>query len=130
MANWGTAVYGTGQTEPRRRSSAASTESDIKAIAAGSHYGLALDVDGYVWAWGGDASGQLGSLAAIYSMWRQRFWCRLVFHDTGPGTWLPRRVPIAAIAAGGDHSLALDADGQVWAWGNDSVRSIGHTDLQ
>lgn len=76
------------------------------AIAAGRLHSLALDAQGGVWAWGSNASRQLGLDAAI----------------TRSET--PRRVPglpaIHAIAAYRDQSLALAEDGRVWAWGAQS----------
>ncbi|RKH49818.1 RCC1 domain-containing protein, partial [Corallococcus llansteffanensis] len=83
----------------------------IKAIAAGIAHSLALDVDGNVWAWGQNASGQAGL-------------------GTAGGTVLvPTRVAalssIQAIAANGNFSLALGADGRLWAWGQNASGQVG-----
>jgi alpha-tubulin suppressor-like RCC1 family protein len=73
---------------------------------------LALRLDGSVWAWGANTSGQLGNGA----------------QGTSPVP-LPVRVTglpaIKAIAAGGSHSLALGVNGQVWAWGLNSAGQLG-----
>jgi len=83
-----------------------STLAGVTAIATGSCDSLALKKsDGSVWSWGCNDQGQLGD-----------------------GTTLDRHIPIqvpglsgiAAIAAGGWHSLALGRDGRVWAWGSNS----------
>ncbi|MGE5799889.1 MAG: hypothetical protein ACM337_06135 [Syntrophaceae bacterium] len=66
--------------------------------------------DGTVWAWGNNASGQLGD-----------------------GTTIDRYSPVAvsgltgvtAVAAGGAHSLALKNDGTVWAWGSNTSGQLG-----
>ncbi|UUZ96203.1 S-layer homology domain-containing protein [Paenibacillus sp. P25] len=92
-----------------RRSESAGTP-QIKAIAAGNYYALALAADGTVWAWGDNSGGQLGD-----------------------GTLSPRRTPIniaslngiQAIAAGRGHSLALKNDGTVWAWGYNAFGQLG-----
>jgi len=76
------------------------------AIAAGTGHSLALGSDGQVYAWGFGASGQLGDGAMADA--------------TAPVTVsLPVGTAVAAIAAGGSHSLALTTGGQVLAWGSD-----------
>lgn len=85
----------------------------VVAIAgsAGGHYSLALKADGTVWAWGYNASGQLGE-------------------GTFSNRDKPTRVtnlPLAvAIATGNNHSLALAADGTVWAWGLNTFGQLGN----
>ncbi|HZF50281.1 MAG TPA: MopE-related protein, partial [Polyangiaceae bacterium] len=84
----------------------------IKAIAAGGWHSLALDENGLVYAWGMNSSGQLGTGSVS---------------NTPQGT--PVQVPglsnITAIAAGESHSLAIDAGGDIWAWGYNSFAQIG-----
>jgi alpha-tubulin suppressor-like RCC1 family protein len=80
------------------------------AVAAGFDHSLLLDKNGKVWAWGGNASGQLGD-----------------------GTTTDRSKPeqvgglnnIRAIAAGDGFSLALDSAGNVWSWGNNVLGQLG-----
>ncbi|MBK7256230.1 MAG: T9SS type A sorting domain-containing protein [Ignavibacteriae bacterium] len=87
----------------------------IVALAGGTYHMLALDSDGRVYAWGYNRSGQLGD-----------------------GTTVDSNVPVAvytqgalegeriiAIAAGWDHSLALSADGAVYAWGRNGSGQLG-----
>jgi len=82
------------------------------AVAAGGGHSLALKANGTVWAWGRNASGQLGD-----------------------GSTTDRNTPVAVgglsgvtqIAAGGRHSLALKSDGTVWAWGRNADGQIGNT---
>jgi alpha-tubulin suppressor-like RCC1 family protein len=70
----------------------------------------ALDQNGQVWSWGGNASGQLGD-----------------------GNTSQRATPakiadlndIVAIAAGGRHALALNAAGTLYAWGDNSYGQLG-----
>jgi RHS repeat-associated protein len=83
----------------------------VIAIAAGQYHSLALRSDGTVWAWGYNAVGQLGN-------------------STTANSSIPVQVQglpsnIVAIAAGGYHSLALDANGNVWGWGYDSDGELG-----
>ncbi|WP_395813549.1 MopE-related protein [Archangium minus] len=83
----------------------------VKAIAAGIGHSLALDLDGQVWAWGQNASGQVGMGSA------------------GGTVLVPAKVAgltgIRNIAAGGNYSLALDEAGQVWAWGQNTAGQVG-----
>lgn len=84
---------------------------DIVALAGADSHSLALKADGTVWAWGGNWNGQLGN------------------GTLDSGTSLPVQVigltGVAAIAAGGDHSLALKSDGTVWAWGSNYQGELG-----
>jgi alpha-tubulin suppressor-like RCC1 family protein len=85
----------------------------ITAIAAGSNHSLALDSAGLVWAWGSNDFGQLGlgSDEAFITVAAPI----LSLHGT----------PITAIAAGGNHTLALDWQGNVWVWGDNHHGELG-----
>ncbi len=89
----------------------------IEQVASYYASDLALDTAGQVWGWGYNSCGQLGV-------------------DPGQGPerieyYLeqPRRIedlpPIRAIAAGKRHALALDGNGQVWAWGENADTELG-----
>jgi alpha-tubulin suppressor-like RCC1 family protein len=83
----------------------------VIAIAAGASHFMALRADGTVWTWGRDGSGQNGLGTFI-----------------GPA--LPVQIPgldqvVAIEARGDDFSLALKADGTVWAWGNNVLGQLG-----
>ncbi|GAB2994012.1 RCC1 domain-containing protein [Saccharothrix stipae] len=93
----------------------------IKAVSAGRH-SMALATDGTVFAWGDNGEGQLGN-------------------GTTVDAWTPVKVQlpnaagplrdIKAISAGKAseaytvHSLALDAHGKVWSWGNNTHGELG-----
>ncbi|NTX01861.1 MopE-related protein [Myxococcus sp. CA040A] len=100
-------VSGTPQPQPARIHGLPA----IKALAAGTAHSLALDVSGRVWAWGQNASGQVGLGAA------------------GGTVLVPTQVTtlpaIQAIAANGSFSLALSTDGQIWAWGQNTSGQVG-----
>lgn len=84
---------------------------DVVAVSAGRSHSLALSSDGTVWAWGGNADGELGNGSTASSP-------------------LPVRVPgldgVVAVEAGYSSSLALRADGTVWAWGNNAFGQLGN----
>ena len=84
----------------------------VTKVAAGGNHSLALRSDGTVVAWGSDASGQLG--------------------NGGAATNSPTPISvgglanIAAVAAGGSHSVAVRGDGTVAAWGAASPALLGN----
>lgn len=75
-------------------------------------HALALDANGKVWSWGRNNFGQLGrgSKTPFIKM-------------PGPVN-IPARV--VRIAAGENHSLALDEHGQVWGWGDSSSGQLAN----
>lgn len=88
--------------------------SDVRSIAAGKNFGMALDGDGQVWTWGDNDYYKLGRGA-----------------DSEPDKEnIPGRVNSVlsgckAIAAGYNHGLALDSQGRVWSWGKNEGGALG-----
>lgn len=80
--------------------------SDVKKVAAGAQYSLALKNDGTVWIWG-----TIGTDADSY---------------------VPRKVEgltnVTQIEAGYKTAYAITSDGSLWAWGNNSFGQIGDGD--
>ncbi|MBZ5710793.1 RCC1 domain-containing protein [Nannocystis pusilla] len=77
----------------------------------GAH-ALALSEEGVVWAWGRNSRGQLG--IGQINMFKNK---------PQQVTGIPTRV--VGVAAGENHSLALDEYGKVWAWGEGSSGQLG-----
>ena len=87
----------------------------IIKISSGAAFSLALAADGIVWAWGNNASYQLGNGQNSLGG------CNCV--DTvAPVHQLTGAIDIGT---GGGHSLALKSDGTVWAWGQNTHGQIG-----
>lgn len=90
--------------------------SSVVDIASGEYHSLALKDDGTVWSWGNNFYGQLGD-----------------------GTYETRLSPvkiqglnnIVSIQAGSSsmHSLALDINGNVWAWGDNTYGQLGNSNV-
>ncbi|KAJ3677410.1 hypothetical protein LUZ60_003134 [Juncus effusus] len=87
----------------------------VKVIAVGAFHNLALLQNGVLWAWGNNEYGQLGT-----------------------GDTQPRSLPVPVeglsdltlvdIAAGGWHSTAITAEGEVYAWGRGEHGRLGFGD--
>ena len=87
--------------------------SGFRAVAAGFSHSVAVDGDGQVWAWGENGDGQLGSA-----------WPPVT--DAVEPVQVPGFTrPVVQVAAGGGHTLALDAGGTVWAWGRNGDGQLG-----
>ncbi len=90
--------------------------SGIGAICGGLRYTVALDDNGNVWAWGQNDRGQLGDGTDTSRT--------TPFKVTGPeGKGFLSG--ITAIYAGQNHTIALDEDGNVWAWGDNWGGQLG-----
>lgn len=85
----------------------------VTAVACGRDHTLARLADGSVWAWGVGSSGQLGHGAS--GNLADRVQPTLV-------EGLPRAAHVIAAA---NSSWAIDDEGNVWAWGQNSFGQLG-----
>lgn len=124
--------------------------SNIKDVATGYEYTVALDNDGYVYAWGRNMSGQLGggssganaltpekitSISDIQAITAKDEHAvalddeGYVYEIDSSYVLTTRKITsisnIKAIAAGGDHTVALDNDGNVYTWGENRYGQLG-----
>lgn len=100
--------------------------SNVIEVAAGSQHTVALRNDGTVWAWGDNTSSQLGVPANTINSSGANI--STLGYSTTPVQVMVDGAPlsnIVAIAANGQHSLALDAFGNVWAWGLNLTGELG-----
>jgi Alpha-tubulin suppressor and related RCC1 domain-containing proteins len=81
-------------------------------LAAGGNFGLAVDAEGNVWAWGDNSEGQLGQGSTDNS-------------PVATPVQVKGLTDVIAVSAGGAHALALKTDGTVWAWGNNEADQLG-----
>jgi alpha-tubulin suppressor-like RCC1 family protein len=87
------------------------TAADWQAVACGATHTLALKMDGSLWTWGNNGNGQLGN-----------------GYSTGAPAYVPVRLGTAtwvSVAGGYTHSLAVRADGTLWAWGYNTNGQLG-----
>jgi alpha-tubulin suppressor-like RCC1 family protein len=81
-------------------------------VSAGGEYSLAVDSAGDVYAWGHNNLGQLGN--------------GTITDSDAPGlVTRPAGVTFKQVSAGGSHSLALDPNGNAWAWGYNLYGQLG-----
>ena len=100
-------------TEPGHADTSAEGTSTITDISAGGRHDLALLSNGTVVAWGDDTYGQLGNGAASAN------------DDAETPVPVASLSGVVAVAAGGEHSLALESDGTVEAWGDNEDGQLG-----
>ncbi|KAB2668333.1 MAG: hypothetical protein DVB31_06630 [Verrucomicrobia bacterium] len=88
------------------------TRTDWLRVDVSSGHSLGITVDGALWAWGDNASGQIGA---------------------GPADGSPAPVRVDALgtgvvqaSAGDGFSLAVRGDGSLWSWGGNSESQLGN----
>jgi len=97
---------------------AAATEWNWTSVSAGGSHTMAIGTDGALWAWGNNEHGRLGDGTATTSWpWADNNRSSPVRIGTGTN-W-------ASVSAGGSHTAAIDADGALWAWGNNGQGQLG-----
>jgi len=113
---WGWNAYGQlgdGTVSPRLAPVAIAGVPEVRQVAAGGLHSIALAADGTVWTWGHNNYGELG------------------IGLSGPGTdrWTPGPVlglaDIVMVSAGDEHCMALQVNGDVWAWGSNGNGQVG-----
>ena len=84
---------------------------DVVSVSAGFLHTMAIKGDGSLWAWGHNGNGQLG-----------------VGSGSSEIRWLiPEKIMdnVAAVSAGGSHTLAIKTDGSLWSWGYNNAGQLG-----
>jgi len=122
----------TGETRRREFSDAATRaaclqDSTCDLAAAGAFHSAAIDEFGNLWTWGRNHVGQLGvtlSGGALETREPQL----VVFKDAANNALSPQP-QIIKVAAGASHTLALAADGTLWAFGDNTYGQLGTGDF-
>ncbi|MBL0140556.1 MAG: hypothetical protein IPP91_00380 [Betaproteobacteria bacterium] len=113
--SWGVNYHGElGYEESLRKPVQVPGISDVTAISAGGAHSLALKRDGTLLAWGRNDAGQLGDGT---------------FSTDYTGRTMPSPViglsGVIRVAAGNEHSVAVTANGWVYAWGSNYSGQVG-----
>ncbi len=82
-----------------------------RGLGTSGSYSLGIQSDGTLWAWGDNTSGQLGLGSAITG-------------ETSPVQAEPGTLWVG-VSAGADHTMAMQANGTMWAWGGDGESQLG-----
>ena len=98
-------------------------DSNWVAISAGGSHSLGLQADGSLWVWGDNSLGQLGAsfVAATTSPQQLTNTTLSLLHPGFDSSW-------KAISAGLGHTLGLQANGTLWAWGDNADGQLGNGD--
>ncbi len=93
-----------------------SRKEDWVDIVSANNHVIALDVNGYLYAWGSNSHGQLGLGHANSVLSATKL---ALPNDLGT-KW-------RAVSTSDTHTLAIDTDGKLWAWGSNSNSQLGYT---
>ena len=86
-------------------------DSDWSAVAGGGTHTLAIKQDQTLWAWGGNAYGQLGNNTKV---------------DAPAPVQIGSANRWIAVAAGKYHSMAIDTNNKLWTWGRNAEGQLGN----
>jgi alpha-tubulin suppressor-like RCC1 family protein len=115
--SWGS-YSGQPGPDPKRAPGIVPVTGRAVAISAGWQWSAALLADGRVMTWGFNSGGNLGQPSVTASF------------TTVPGFVMDKTTSaplsgIASLSAGYLHGMALNAAGQIYAWGNNSYGELG-----
>ncbi|MCL2808870.1 MAG: hypothetical protein FWD24_02255 [Treponema sp.] len=85
-------------------------------VSAGSFHNLAIDTNGILWAWGRNNNGQLGDNTTTQRTKPVEIRHGTKFKSISAGAVSPEYA---------SHNLAIDIDGNLYAWGNNSFGQLG-----
>ncbi len=92
-----------------------------KVVVAGSYHTVAIDIDGHLWSWGGNDSGQLGDGTKIAKSTPVRV--RQVGETAE--AFIDNTMKWNAVAAGDNHTVGIAEDGSLWSWGKNGKGQLG-----
>jgi alpha-tubulin suppressor-like RCC1 family protein len=96
----------------------------VSAISAGEEHSLALLSNGTLMSWGSNASRQLGVPAEVKE--KEEIVEETEIEHSDVPVAVQQLSGVTAIAAGGQHNIALLGDGTVAAWGSNHTDQLGN----
>jgi alpha-tubulin suppressor-like RCC1 family protein len=113
----GSGQLGIGTTQDQRRP--VRVGRGWESVSAGLLHTVALKTDGSLWAWGSNLNGILGNGSTGSSEDPNSA------NESRPAK-IGKDTDWVAVSAGNNHSLALKADGTLWAWGASFNGQLGN----
>jgi alpha-tubulin suppressor-like RCC1 family protein len=114
----GEGQLGLGDTDDRDTFTVVPSLSDVVDIDAGDRHTIAVTCEGEVWTWGvGPTTGH--GIDEYSTQWL------VPTKVTGGGI---EEAVVVQVAAGGEHSMALTARGDLYSWGEGDHGRLGHGD--
>jgi alpha-tubulin suppressor-like RCC1 family protein len=113
--SWGENTFGQlgdGTTMDRSSPVQVADLTHVTAISAGNFHSVAIKDDGTAWSWGDNTYGQLGDATNKA--------------QNKPVQVKGNIASVKSIASGAYHTLAIDQDGVVWAWGDNYFGELGY----
>jgi len=116
---WGFGFFGTngdnGGTNRSTPVAVGGATNNTYCHVAMSGHGMGITTTGRVWCWGNNQYGQVGVLTSV----------------VGTRVFTPMAIigtikTFCKIAAGGNHSVAIDRYGKVWCWGYNGLGNLGN----
>ena len=108
--NGDTGRFGNGEKDGGNVPVLVNEELQLVRVSSGKDHNVAIDKDGYLWAWGNGSNGRLGNGGSASSN-------------------IPVRVStdnkFTTVSVGSEHTLAIDTTGVLWAWGNGGNGRLG-----
>lgn len=111
---WGSNSYGQlgdGSTTAKIAPLQIGTGTNWKSISSGNEHSLGIKKDGSLWAWGRNLYGQLIGNGS--------------FEDQYTPLQIGTSTNWASVFASNEHSLAIQTNGTLWAWGVNSYGQLG-----
>ena len=90
----------------------------FKAAAGGESHSLAIDTGGNLYTWGANGFGQIGSGTAAVPLSPFKI-------NGAPSSGIPDTTKFDFVDAGAYHSVAIDADKNLYAWGRNNYGQVG-----
>jgi alpha-tubulin suppressor-like RCC1 family protein len=90
------------------------SEVNIVSISSGKKHVCALDDEGFVWCWGFNDTGQLGTVGGVIK--------------SIPTPVEQNGLRFSFISCGFNHTCALDDNGDAWCWGSNEFGQLGTGD--
>jgi alpha-tubulin suppressor-like RCC1 family protein len=113
--NWGRGLEGQlGNNAASSRSSPVQTiagGTDWRQVSAGNMFAMAVKLDGTLWGWGHNGSGNLGTNNTT--------------HRSSPVQTVAAGTDWEQVACGAYHSAAVKTDGTLWTWGRNTDGQLG-----